>query len=203
MLIPSRLDMNRILRVLRAALQPVPQLRDPRPWKFFDVTYYPTIRAVEYFVHTAVIPLIVRDNSGQTPIEVAQAMKTSYETTWQLAHINDIIGLFNKSSNSKASEAELPLGWEMVELEGGFSAYLESTINPQTTVLFNFDYCIVLCNHLLYTYPTLSRSEGCDCRRSRDPNPVKNVSNHHCLGADKHGRSSPAPLRTRFAQREK
>ncbi|PMD16335.1 hypothetical protein NA56DRAFT_753196 [Hyaloscypha hepaticicola] len=91
----------------------------------------PCYPAVEYFVQTAAIPLIVRGNSGQTPIEVAQAMKTSCRTTWQLAHINGIIGLFDKSSNSKAPEAELPLGWEMVKFEEGFSAYLESTINPQ------------------------------------------------------------------------
>lgn len=38
--------MNRILRVLRASLQPIPKFRDPRPWKFLNKTLYPNILVV-------------------------------------------------------------------------------------------------------------------------------------------------------------
>ena len=40
-------DRNRILRVLRAALQPMPRFRDRRPWRFLNNTYYPNIRNVD------------------------------------------------------------------------------------------------------------------------------------------------------------
>lgn len=40
-------DKNRILRVLRAALQPIPMFRDRRPWRFLNNTYYSKIRNVD------------------------------------------------------------------------------------------------------------------------------------------------------------
>lgn len=42
--IPNPGELRRILRVLRAALQPTPKYRDPRPWKYFDKIYFPNIR---------------------------------------------------------------------------------------------------------------------------------------------------------------
>ena len=45
-IIPA-IDVNRILKVLRAALQPVPEFRDLRPWKFFNKVYYPKIDYVD------------------------------------------------------------------------------------------------------------------------------------------------------------
>ncbi|KAF7944489.1 hypothetical protein EAE96_010880 [Botrytis aclada] len=43
--IPTSKDMWRMLRVVRAALQPIPKYRDSRPWKFFDMIYYAIIRS--------------------------------------------------------------------------------------------------------------------------------------------------------------
>jgi hypothetical protein len=45
-LIPTRGEMNRILQVLHASLQPIPKFRDPRPWRYFDRIMHPNIRVV-------------------------------------------------------------------------------------------------------------------------------------------------------------
>ncbi|KAF7886677.1 uncharacterized protein EAF02_003324 [Botrytis sinoallii] len=45
--IPTSNDMWRMLRVVRAALQPIPRYRDSRPWKFFDTIYYSSIRSFQ------------------------------------------------------------------------------------------------------------------------------------------------------------
>lgn len=45
--IPTEDELRRILRVLRAALQPTPKYRDPRPWKYFDKIYFPNIRVLK------------------------------------------------------------------------------------------------------------------------------------------------------------
>lgn len=45
-IVPSD-NKNRILRVLRAALQPIPMFRDWRPWRFLNNTYYSRIRNID------------------------------------------------------------------------------------------------------------------------------------------------------------
>ncbi|TEY39362.1 hypothetical protein BOTCAL_0462g00050 [Botryotinia calthae] len=91
--------------------------------------------AVEYFVQCSAIPLMLRDNAGKTPLELAVEARKSHLETWQLVHIDAIVGILSKTSKFNGPISELPLGWESLQLEDGVDIFFESTVNPKVPSL--------------------------------------------------------------------
>lgn len=91
--------------------------------------------AVEYFVTTATIPLVVRDKNGENALDLALRLQVGQSSHWQSQQLDLIIGLLSQKSKRKNRALGLPLGWEEVLLENDLIAYRESTINPNNPSL--------------------------------------------------------------------
>lgn len=86
--------------------------------------------AVEYLVQCSAIPFLVRNRDRKTPLELAYDIKGRNLVSWKLTQINAIIGILSKETRVQHSQHELPLGWEMVQVESGITVFRESTVNP-------------------------------------------------------------------------
>ncbi|KAM0157359.1 hypothetical protein ACHAQE_005997 [Botrytis cinerea] len=91
--------------------------------------------AVEYFVRCSAIPLMLRDSAGKTPLELALEARKSHLETWQLVHIDAIVGVLSKTSKFNGPISQLPLGWKSLQLEDGVDVFFESTVNPKVPSL--------------------------------------------------------------------
>jgi serine/threonine protein kinase len=87
--------------------------------------------AVDYFVNYSVVPLTVRNQNSETALDLAYSLRASRLKHWQHVHNGLIISALSQNALQHERLSGLPLGWDEVNFESGFSAYHESTISPQ------------------------------------------------------------------------